>query len=121
VDKAQAIRAHYPEGTRLTFILGFDTLVRLFDPKYYTDRESSLSALFTAGEFIAANRAPDPPETVESFLARPDVSPFAHRIRVIRLPGEIAGISATLVRTRLARGEPITDLVPPEILHLLVN
>ncbi len=120
VDKVEAIRAHYPAATRVTFIVGFDTLVRLFDRTYYADRDTALTALFEASEFIAANRAPDPPEAVTSFLARRDVTPYAHRIRVIQLPLEIAAISATQVRTRLARGEPVATLVPPEIhSHLL--
>jgi len=121
VDKGEAIRPHYPTGTRLTFVVGFDTLVRLFDPKYYADRDASLSALFKASDFIAANRAPDPPEAVTAFLAGPDVAPYAHRIRVIQLPAHIAAISATSIRTRLARGESITRLVPPEIEPLLVE
>lgn len=119
VDKVQAIRPHYPEGTRLTFIQGFDTLIRLFDPKYYADRDASLSALFAECDIVVANRAPDPPEAVEAFLTRPDVWPYANRIRVIQLPTAIAAISATDVRARLARGEPVTDLIPPEILPLL--
>ena len=121
VDKVEAIRAHYPAGTRLTFTVGFDTLVRLFDRKYYADRDSALTALFKASDFIAANRAPDPPEAVMSFLARRDVAPYAHRIRVIHLPPEIAAISATQVRARLARGEPVANLVPPEIHSLLLE
>jgi nicotinamide-nucleotide adenylyltransferase len=121
VDKVDAIQAHYPAGIRLTFTVGFDTLVRLFDRKYYADRDAALSALFKASEFIAANRAPDPPEAVTSFLARPDVSPSAHRIRVIHLPPEIAAVSATQVRARLSRGEPVADLVPPEIHTLLLE
>jgi nicotinic acid mononucleotide adenylyltransferase len=119
VDKARAIRAHYAPGARLAFIVGFDTLVRLFDPKYYTDRNASLTALFGESEFIAANRAPDPPEAVAFFLARPDVAPHARRIRPIQLPPDIAAISATEVRARLARGESVSGLVPPEILPLL--
>jgi nicotinamide-nucleotide adenylyltransferase len=121
VDKVEAMRPHYPAGTRLAFILGFDTLVRLFDPKYYADLNASLSALFGASEFIAANRAPDPPEAVASFLTRPDVAPYAHRIHMIQLPPEIAAVSATQVRARLARSESVTGLVPPEILHLLIS
>jgi nicotinic acid mononucleotide adenylyltransferase len=121
VDKAEAIRPHYPARTRLAFIVGFDTLVRLFDPKYYADLNASLSALFGASEFIAANRAPDPPEAVASFLTRPDVAPYAHRIRVIQLPARIAAMSASEVRARLARGEPITGLVPPEIHPFLIS
>ncbi len=121
VDKAEAIRRHYPSGTRLGFIVGFDTLVRLFDPRYYADLTASLSSLFGVSEFIAANRAPDPPEAMTSFLARPDIAPYAHRIRVIQLPAEIAAVSATEVRARLARGEPITGLVPPEIPPFLTS
>lgn len=119
VDKAQAIRLHYPPGTRLGFVVGFDTLVRLFDPKYYADPHASLSALFAASQFLAANRAPHPPEAVASFLARPDVAPYAHRVRVIQLPADVAAVSATEVRARLARGEPVSGLVPPEIQAVL--
>ena len=119
IDKAEAILPHYPMGTRLSFILGFDTLIRLFDAKYYTDRVAALVALFAGCECIVANRAPDPPEAIDAFLARPDVAPHARCIRVIRLPEEIASVSATAVRTRLARGEPLGNLVPPEILPLL--
>lgn len=121
VDKAEAILPHYPPGTRLAFILGFDTLVRLFDPKYYADLDASLSALFGASEFIAANRAPDPPEAVASFLARPDVAPHAHRIHMIQLPARIAAMSATEIRARLARGESVAGLVPPEIHPFLIS
>jgi nicotinamide-nucleotide adenylyltransferase len=121
VDKAQAIHPHYPAGASLTFILGFDTLTRLFDPKYYADRDASLAVLFAGCDFVVANRSPDPPEAIDSFLAQPDVTPYAPRIRAIRLPEEIAAISATAIRARFARGEPVTGLVPPEILPLLVS
>jgi nicotinic acid mononucleotide adenylyltransferase len=119
VDKARAILPQYPPGTRLVFIVGLDTLVRLFDPKYYDDREAALAALFATCEFIAANRAPEPPEAIGAFLRRPEVVPFAHAIRNIRLPAEIAAISATEVRRRLADGRSIAGLVPPEIQTLL--
>jgi nicotinamide-nucleotide adenylyltransferase len=121
LDKVRAVRAHYPAGTRVTFLVGYDTLVRLFDPKYYADPDAALTALFEASDFIAANRAPDPPEAVTAFLVRPDVSPYAHRIHLIQLPPDIAAISATQVRSRLGRGESVTNLVPPEIGPLLAE
>jgi nicotinamide-nucleotide adenylyltransferase len=119
VDKARAILPHYPAGTRLVFVVGFDTLLRLFDPKYYDDRDAALASLFSTCEFIAANRAPEPPEALTAFLARPEVAPFSHAIRRIRLPGDIAAVSATKVRARLASGLPVADLVPPEIQPLI--
>jgi nicotinic acid mononucleotide adenylyltransferase len=115
VDKLEAIRTAYPAGTRLVFLLGFDTLVRLFEPKYYTDPAASLSRLFEGSECVVANRAPEPLEAIAAFLARADVAPFADRIRVIRLSENLAAVSATAVRARLARGEPVAGLVPPEI------
>ena len=36
VDKAEAIRRGFPH-VKPTFIVGYDTLVRIFDPKYYDD------------------------------------------------------------------------------------
>lgn len=115
VDKLEAIRTAYPAGTRVVFLVGFDTLVRVFDAKYYTDRATALAALFRGSEFLVANRGADTPSVVTAFLDRPDVAPFAHRIRVVRLPEHLADISATDVRARLARGEAVTALVPPEI------
>ena len=115
VDKLEAIRAAYPAGTRVVFLLGFDTLVRLFDPKYYADRGASLTRLFDGSECIVANRGGNAPSAVEAFLVRPEVAPFAHRIHVVRLPADLAAVSATEVRARLARGEPFGELVPPEI------
>jgi len=115
VDKMEAIRRAYPPDIRVVFLLGFDTLTRLFDAKYYADRAASLARLFSQSECIVANRGLDAPSAVQAFLARPEVSPYGHRIHLIRLPANIAAVSATEVRTRLARGEPIAGLVPPEI------
>jgi nicotinic acid mononucleotide adenylyltransferase len=119
VDKARAIRLHYPPATRLVFIVGLDTLVRIFDPKYYDDRDAALGTLFATCEVIAANRAPEPPEAMAAFLERPEVVPFAHAIHCIRLPAEVAAISATEVRRRLAGGRSVNGLVPAEIQPLL--
>jgi nicotinamide-nucleotide adenylyltransferase len=115
VDKLEAIRRAYPADARAVFLLGFDTLVRLFDPKYYDDPEASLMTLFSGSEVIVANRGADGPSAVEAFLGRPDVSAFAQRIHLVRLPDSLAAVSATDVRTRLAKGEPIAGLVPAEI------
>jgi nicotinamide-nucleotide adenylyltransferase len=119
LDKAQALRAHYPPDTRCVFVVGFDTLVRLFDPRYYDDLPGSLAVLFAASEFVAANRQPAPPEALRGFLRRPEVAPYAHRIHPVTLPAGVAAISATEVRRRLRLDEPLDALVPAEALPLL--
>jgi nicotinamide-nucleotide adenylyltransferase len=115
IDKLHAIRGAYPDATRVLFLLGFDTLARLFDAKYYDDRDASLTRLFEGSECIVANRGENTPNIVAGFLARPEVAPFAHRIQAMRLPMKLAAVSATEVRERLYRGDPVADLVPPEI------
>jgi nicotinic acid mononucleotide adenylyltransferase len=119
VDKLDAIRAAYPDATRVVFVLGFDTVVRLFAMKYYDDRDTSLARLFTASECVIANRGENTPNAVDAFLARPEVAPFAHRIHVVRLPMDVAAVSATEVRHRLSRGGPVAGLVPSEMLPAL--
>lgn len=115
VDKLDAIRAAYPDTLRVLFLLGFDTLVRLFDGKYYDDRDAALARLFAGCECIVANRGENLPSSVDAFLARPEVAPFARRIHAVGLPTDLAAVSATLVRDRLSRGESVAELVPPEI------
>ena len=119
VDKLTAVGHAYPAGTRLLFLLGFDTLVRLFDPKYYTDRDHALATLFAGSECVVAGRPPDPPEAVPAFVARPDVSRFASRIHHAQLPPHLAAVSATAVRRRLAEGGGAPESVPVEIRPLL--
>ncbi|CAG8545375.1 4858_t:CDS:1, partial [Paraglomus occultum] len=57
-DKSRALLSYcYPAFSPcLYFILGFDTLIRLFSPRYYTDISSSLSFLFSNSYTIYAER-----------------------------------------------------------------
>ena len=52
IDKATALRKAYPEGGELAFLTGFDTLVRLFDPKYYGGTLKPLAPFFEEGNSI---------------------------------------------------------------------
>ena len=56
VDQAAALRATWPEAT-FDFVLGHDTLVRLFDQRYYDgSMETELDPFFERHRVIAANR-----------------------------------------------------------------
>ena len=115
VDKATALSAHYPPGTEICFIVGYDTLVRLFDPKYYADMPAELGRMFASCRFVAANRGEHSLEAVRRFLERPECREFADRITVMELDARHAGISSSEVRERLSRGEKISDLAPEEV------
>ena len=115
VDKADALRPLYPEATRTTFIIGYDTLQRLFDRKYYADMEGDLNRLFAGCGFVAANRGATGLEAMQAFIRRPECRPYAGRMHFIHLEAPYAGMSSTQVRERRRQGKPIRHLVPTSI------
>ena len=52
LDKAIALRKAYPEAGEIVFLTGFDTLIRLFDPKYYGGTLTPLAPFFEKGNSI---------------------------------------------------------------------
>ena len=119
IDKIKALKVISPPGTAFHFIVGYDTLVRIFDPKYYTDFHAELGALFTAARFIVANRAEADIQTIERFMDQPEMRIYAPYVSCLLLPDIYAYMSATEVRERLERGEAIEHLVPPFLLAML--
>ena len=119
IDKVTALKSIFPTGTEFYFIVGYDTLVRIFDTKYYTDFHAELQKLFVAARFIVANRAEADIKTIETFMAQPEIRQYASYVSSILLPDVYAYMSSTQVRELLARGEAIEHLVPPGILAML--
>ncbi|KAF9409438.1 hypothetical protein BGZ94_001961 [Podila epigama] len=57
MDKAQPILDHYPPNTvQLSWIMGHDTMTRLFDPKYYKDVHSDMAPFFAQCDVICSSR-----------------------------------------------------------------
>ena len=119
VEKVKLIRPLYPPGTEVYFIIGYDTLKRVFDPKYYTNLESELMELFSMSRFIVANRDVNDAEMIEKLLSLKENKPYADKIDLIELSPFYANISSTEIRDRVQAGQAIDDLVPPEILAYL--
>ena len=119
IDKVTALKTISPPETEFYFIVGYDTLVRIFDPKYYTDFHAELEALFETARFIVANRAEADIETIGSFMTQPEIRRYASYVSCILLPDVYAYMSSTEVRELLARDEAIEHLVPPSILAML--
>ena len=119
IDKVTALKAIFPPETAFHFIVGYDTLVRIFDPKYYTDFHAELGELFIEARFIVANRAESDIQTIESFLNQPETRRYARYVSCLLLPDVYAYMSSTEVRELLERGEAVEHLVPPSILAML--
>ena len=119
IDKVAALKTILPSGTEFHFIVGYDTLVRIFDPKYYRDFHAELQELFVAARFIVANRAEADIKTIEAFMTQPEIRRYASYVSCIPLPDVYAYMSSTEVRELLEQGKAIEHLVPPSILDFL--
>ena len=119
IDKAAALKSIFPPDTEFHFIVGYDTLVRIFDTKYYTDFHAELQELFVSARFIVANRAEADIKTIASFMAQPEIRQYTSYVSSILLPDVYAYMSSTQVRELLVRGEAIEHLVPSSILAML--
>lgn len=119
IDKIEALKTLYPVETAYHFIVGYDTLVRIVDPKYYTDVQTELQHLFSQCNFIVANRDHVDIETIKQFLAQPTLQPYSASIAYLTLPDFYAEVSSTEVRQRIEQGETVSHLVPPVIAEFL--
>lgn len=114
IDKAIALERLSPGSTHV-FAIGYDTLIRLFDPKYYTDMASELETVFSKAEFAVANRADNDPETLSRYLEQSPQSRFCQKIHQVTLPDTVAHVSSSRVRERIGQGQDATDLLPAEV------
>ena len=119
IEKIEALKPAYPYGTHFSFIIGYDTFIRLFDPKYYTDLHAALEALFDQCRFIVANRQDYDADAVRQVTEVPDYRRYAGGIDLIELPGFYAEISSTDIRSQIQAGKSVDHLVPREVQRFL--
>jgi nicotinamide-nucleotide adenylyltransferase len=110
--KAEVLKEMYPKGTSMTFIVGYDTLVRVFDPKYYEDREGALDRLFATCTFMVANRGDCGREAIQQLMVSRDNTRFMGKVHFFEIPNHLAQISSNRVRQRVREGKSFVRLVP---------
>jgi nicotinamide-nucleotide adenylyltransferase len=101
-------------GTEMTFLVGSDKVASIFDPAYYSDRESALDALFARARLIVAPRSDDG-EVAREVLDRPENRAWAHRVSILPLHPAVSDLSSTRVRGLLLSGADPTGLVPSAV------
>lgn len=119
IDKVSALEWIYPSDTLVFFIVGYDTLVRIFDPKYYEDIQTELQHLFSRCSFIAANRDNVDIQTIKRFMSHPSNLPYSSCVSYLNLPDVYAEVSSTDVRQRMLDDRPISHLVPSFVVDML--
>jgi nicotinate (nicotinamide) nucleotide adenylyltransferase len=115
LDKVEALQKLYPSETKIYFVVGFDTIVRVLDPKYYKDREQALQKLFSQARFLVANRGDCDQQNLKELFRKIANRAFAAQVIPFKVPSFVAWISSTLVRQKWAQGESVQELVPPQV------
>lgn len=123
VDVIAALEPIYPSGAQFFFIVGFDTFERVLDRnnlytrryhRGFPDRVSALKFLLEHACLVVAGRAGSTQRDLASLL-KDEPREIAANVLYLDLPSDIAARSATEVRERVRRGQPIEGLVPPSV------
>ncbi len=119
LEKLRPLRALYPTSSELVFIVGFDTILRVMDKKYYRNRKKSLDELFKQSRFLVANRDHYEETAFEMLFRKRENKGYSGRVVFFNLSRRFSTISSSLVRQRLAQGRPVVRWVPAVLLPFL--
>lgn len=112
VEQAEAVRNSFPAVRQLFFLIGFDKIVQILDPRYYTDRNAALKDLFSLAQVLVAPRGKDGAEQLAELLKKPENRLFAPFIHELPLSSAYRNMSSTQVRQH---PETHRRDVPPEV------
>lgn len=107
VEQAEALqRLLVSAGQELVFVVGFDKILQILDPRYYADRAASLDTLFGLARFLVAKRGPYGAQALDDLLALKANRPYRERIAALTtLPAyHDPAVSSTSVRTTYVQG-----------------
>jgi nicotinamide-nucleotide adenylyltransferase len=116
VEQAEAVHGAFPQVTKLYFLVGFDKIVQIFDPRYYKDRDLALHELFALAEFLVAPRGEAGSAALTELVDQPENRQFARHIHALPLNAAYRDISSTRIRQRPTAYE---QEVPPEVLRFI--
>ncbi|KAJ1760232.1 hypothetical protein GGF48_001475 [Coemansia sp. RSA 921] len=104
------------------FAMGWDTLIRVFDPKYYSDYPRELDEFFANGGRIAYSRRVGFPDAdVDAFFARHEMATYLQYIFELKLPKRVKHISSSDVRVAVRDSTQSVRDIPPRILEFVNN
>ncbi|KAI9506383.1 hypothetical protein GGI25_005139 [Coemansia spiralis] len=100
------------------FGMGWDALIRFFDPKYYAHYPREIEDFFASGGRIAYSRRTGfPDDDVDAFFRRTDISDYLQYIFELKLPKRVKHISSTDVRIAVRDSTQSVRDIPPRILE----
>jgi nicotinate (nicotinamide) nucleotide adenylyltransferase len=107
IDKLTLLQQHLPSHSKIYFIIGYDTLIRILNKRYYTSRRASLTTLFSRSQFIVFTRKGYPkiklPKNIHD------------KIHFLSLPAKIKDISSTLIREKIKKEQPVQTFLSKDV------
>jgi|GEM_PF-324302 len=113
VDEARALRQVLPADCTINIVVGFDKIVQILDPRYYSDREVALRELFELASIRVAPRAEFGEAALRELLAQPDNRRYQDMVAYLPLNPVYAAKSSTEVRALARRQETIAEPEEP--------
>jgi nicotinamide-nucleotide adenylyltransferase len=112
VEQAEAVRTSFPEVERLFFLIGFDKIVQILDPRYYDNRDAALNELFKLAELLVAPRGGADADDLTDLLRQAQNQPFAQYIHALPFDPAYRDISSTRIRQQ---ADEYSHDVPEEV------
>jgi len=101
VEQAEAVHTCFPKVRHVYFLIGYDKIVQILDPHYYTNRDAALRDLFALAELLVAPRADFGPQALTELLQQLDNQPFAQYIHPLPFSDAYRNVSSTHIRQHL--------------------
>ena len=98
VEQAEAVHSTFSHVSKLYFLIGFDKIVQILDPRYYQDRDVALKKLFDMAEFLVAPRGEAGADAISILLDRPENRQYAEHVHTLSLNAAYRDISSTRIR-----------------------
>jgi nicotinamide-nucleotide adenylyltransferase len=116
VEQAEAVHSCFPKVKHIYFLIGYDKIVQILDPHYYTNRDAALRDLFALAELLVAPRADFGPQALTVLLQQPDNQPFAQNIHPLPFSDAYRNVSSTHMRQHFRE---YRHDVPQEVRHFM--
>lgn len=135
VDKDIVLRKIYEEVRTISFLVGFDTIVRIFDPKYYHPQlpSEALKDFMSTTELCCLTRKCDQAFEKQinysSDISRGFYEPnipksWGAKIHMMENDRKLESISSSAVRKAFLEQKPtevLTELLPPSIIQYILS
>ncbi|PWT71266.1 MAG: hypothetical protein C5B60_11110, partial [Chloroflexi bacterium] len=102
VEQVNLAHAQLSRDDELVVLVGYDKIVQILDPQYYTDRTRALDELFRRARFLVAPRGEATRAQLETLLAKPENRAYGGRVSYLPLAPRYLDDSATMARLRSA-------------------